>query len=315
MEPTATRVHAVPSHGPAEHCRRSHTTRPYSPPTRPTPMLALSRVLVSTPAHHAVDWSVETNPNKSKFRVSAERSCHCARPRTAATIAPKRVPSTGTSHDESQRTLHFHQAMWQQLQTAATSGGGIRNDQTVERTHSFPAARTLPPTARAKCLSIAATAPGSVPANAKGGTSSCGSTPPDSRNAYPCGKGEPSERQRSGAGDVGVQVYCSITRLHCPCLITSPGRLVLPHIMSSLLILRDRGDISDSQQGIQTMLPSTSATLTVVLTTHLSDGLVKDDHGERHGVATAPPRAHRTRLRRSNKVLNLFACSTYIQEW
>ena len=44
--------------------------------------------------------------------------------------------------------------MWQQLQTAATSGGGIRNDQTVERPHSCPAARTLPPTARVNCLSI-----------------------------------------------------------------------------------------------------------------------------------------------------------------
>ena len=110
----------------------------------------------------------------------------------------------------------------------------------------------------------------------------------------------------SGARAAGVRVCCSFTRLHRMCLTTSPGRLVLPHTVSSLLILRDRGDVGDSQKGIQTMPPSTSATLMVVMTTHLSKGVVRDVHAERHGVATAPPRAHRTRLRRDSKVLNLF---------
>jgi hypothetical protein len=98
----------------------------------------------------------------------------------------------------------------------------------------------------------------------------------------------------SRARAAGVQVCCSFTRLHCPCLITSPGRLLLPHAVSSLMILRDRGDVSDSQQGIQTMPPSTSATLMVVLTTHPSEGLVRDVDGERHGVVTVPPRGHAT---------------------
>ena len=138
---------------------------------------------------------------------------------------------------------------------------------------------------------------------------------PDSRNAHSCGTSESGEWEGSGAGAAGVQVDCSIIRRHCRSLTTTPRSLVLPHAVSSLSILRDRGDGGDSQEGIQTMPPSTSATLTVVLTTHPSDGLVKDDHGERHGVATAPPRAHRTRLRRDRKVLNLFACSTYVREW
>ena len=34
-----------------------------------------------------------------------------------------------------------------------------------------------------------------------------------------------------------------------------------------------------------------SATLMVVLTTHRSEGLVRVVHGERHDVATAPPRS------------------------
>jgi len=72
--------------------------------------------------------------------------------------------------------------------------------------------------------------------------------------------------------------------------------LLLPHAVSSLMILRDRGDVSDSQKGIQTMPLSTSATFMVLMTTHLSEGLVRDVHAERHGVATVPPRAHRTRL-------------------
>ena len=119
----------------------------------------------------------------------------------------------------------------------------------------------------------------------------------------------------SAAGAAGVQVHCSITTLHYTCLITSPCTLLLPHAVSSLSILRDRGDGGDSQQGFQTMPLSTSATLMVVMTTHLSEGLVRDVHAERHGVATVPPRAHRTSSRRHSKVLNLFAYSTYIRQW
>ena len=98
----------------------------------------------------------------------------------------------------------------------------------------------------------------------------------------------------SGASAEGVQVYCNITRLRCPCLSTTLRTLVLPHAVSYLSILQDRGDSGDRQKGIQTMPPSTSATLVVVLTTHLSEGLVRDVHGERHGVATAAPRGHAT---------------------
>ena len=82
-------------------------------------------------------------------------------------------------------------------------------------------------------------------------------------------------------------MHCSFTRHHCPCLVARPRRLVLPHAVSSLSILRDRGDGGDSQKGIQAMPPSTSATLMVVLTTHQSEGLVRGVHGERHDVATA----------------------------
>ena len=88
----------------------------------------------------------------------------------------------------------------------------------------------------------------------------------------------------SGARAAGVQVCCSFTRLHCPCLVTSPGRLVLPHTVSSLSILRDRGDSGDSQKAIQTMLISTSVTLIAVLTTHLSEESARLVHGEPHDV-------------------------------
>jgi hypothetical protein len=60
---------------------------------------------------------------------------------------------------------------------------------------------------------------------------------------------------------------------------------------------------------------STSATLMVVMTTHLSEGLVRDIHAERHGVATVPPRAHPSSIRRDSKVLNLFAYSTNVRQW
>jgi hypothetical protein len=131
----------------------------------------------------------------------------------------------------------------------------------------------------------------------------------------PCGKREPSEWKGSEAGAVCVQVRWGITRHHCPCLITAPRRLVLTHGVSSLMLLRDRGDGGDSQQAIQTMLLSTSVTLMVVLATHWSEGLVRVVHGDRHDVATVPPRAHRTRLRRDSKVLNLFAYSTHVRQW
>ena len=135
-----------------------------------------------------------------------------------------------------------------------------------------------------------ATAPGSFPASEKGGTSTCGSTAPDSRKAHPRCKGESGERQKSGSGAAGVRVCCSITKLYCTCLNRRPRELVLPHAVSSLSFLRDRGDSGDSQQGTQAMPPSTSATMMVVLTTHQSEALVRGVHGERHDVATAPPR-------------------------
>ena len=133
--------------------------------------------------------------------------------------------------------------------------------------------------------------------------------------ASTCGKGEPSEQKRSGAGAAGVQVRCSITRLHYPCSDTTPCTLLLPHVVSSLMILRDRGDVSDSQQGIKLMPPSTSATLMVVLTTHPSEGSVRDVDGERHGDVTVPPRGHATASCTSDKVPNLFAYPTYVREW
>ena len=153
-----------------------------------------------------------------------------------------------------------------------------------------PTACAMPPGARANCPSIAATAPSTFPANVKSGTSSCGSTPADSRNAHPCGKSESSEREGSETGAAGVQVYCSFTRLHCPCLVARPRRLESPHAMSSLSILRDRGDGGDSQKGTMAMRPSTSATLIMVLTTHRSECLVRLVHDERHDVIAAPPR-------------------------
>ena len=199
------------------------------------------------------------------------------------------------------------------LQMADASGGGTHGAQTMERPHCCPAARTLPPIARAGCGSIPATAPSSFPASMKGGTSTCGSTPPDSHNAHPRGKGDSSEREGSGASAAGAQVCCSFTRHHCPCLVTGPRRLVLPHAVSFLSILQDRGDSGNSQKGTQAMPPSTSATLMVVLTTHRSEGLVRVVHGERHDVATAPPRSpsgqasHDLALAQLISLLNLHA--------
>ena len=131
----------------------------------------------------------------------------------------------------------------------------------------------------------------------------------------PRGKGESSEWEGSRAGAASVQVCYSFTRHHYPCLATRPHRLLLPHAVSSLSILQDRGDGGDSQKNIQTMPPSTSATLMVVMTTHLSDGLVRDVHGERHGVATALGAVIRQPPTASDKVLNLFTYSTYVREW
>jgi hypothetical protein len=71
-----------------------------------------------------------------------------------------------------------------------------------------------------------------------------------------------------------------MTYLHYPCLNTLPLKLLMPHIESTLSILRDRGDGGDSQKVMQTMLPSTSATLMVVLTMHLSEELARFVHGE-----------------------------------
>ena len=313
MEPTAKPMQAVPSHGRAEPSRRLRTTP--STPTAPcaTPVAALSHALTSTRAHYAAERSVSASQISPNRRSSAERSCRCEQPRTVVSIAPKLPqappPAMLTARKQSKATKPCSSS----LQMAATSSGSMRSVQMVERSHCCPAARALPPNARAHCRSIGTTAASSFPASLKGGTRTCGSTAPTSRNVQPYGKGEPSEQERSAAGAAGVQVHCSITTLHYPCSITTPCMLLLQHAVSSLMILRDRGDGGDSQQGFQTMPPSTSATLMVVLTTHLSEGLVRDVHAERHGVATAPPRAHRTSSRRHSKVLKLFACSTYMR--
>ena len=105
----------------------------------------------------------------------------------------------------------------------------------------------------------------------------------------------------SVASAAGVQVCCSITRRHSPCLSTTLRMLVLPHAVSSLMILRDRGDSGDSQQAIQTMPLSTSVTLMAVLTTHPSEESARFVHGEPHDVAGAPPRGPRTALARKSK--------------
>ena len=231
-----------------------------------------------------------------------DRSCRRARPRTTPSIAPTLArapePAILTTREKSKAT----RTCGGSLQTATTSGSTTRGAQTMERPHCCPAARALPPSARAVCRLIAATAPSSFPARLKGGTSTCGSTPSDSRNVRTCGKGESSEREGSGAGVASVQVCCSFTRQHFLCLATRPHRLVLSHAVSSLAILRDSGDGGDSQQIIQTIPPSTSATLIMILTMHRSEDLMRDVHGERHDVAGAPPRGPCTRKQTSSKV-------------
>ena len=243
---TVTDARATYLHHRTEPCRRPQTTHLSSTPTRPTPMLALSHGLVSTHVHHATDWPVGASQMSRNWRSSAGHSCGRARPRTAAptalTLAEAPAPAMLTPREHSQATKSCRSS----LQMAGASGGGTRGAQTMERPHYCPAARTLPPIARADCGSIAATAPSSFPASMKGGTSTCGSTPPDSRNAHPRSKGDSSEREGSGVGAAGVQVCCSFTRHHCPCLVTRPRRLVLPHAVSYLSILQDRGDSGDN---------------------------------------------------------------------
>ena len=189
--------------------------------------------------HLATDWPVGASQMSRNWRSSAGHFCGRARPHTAAptalTLAQAPEPAMLTPREHSQATKSCRSS----LQMAGASGGGTRGAQTMERPHYWPAARTLPPIARADCGSIAATAPSSFPASVKGGTSSCGSMPADSRNAHPRGKGDPSEREGSGAGAAGVQVCCSFIRHHCPCLVTRLRRLVLPHAVSSLSILQD----------------------------------------------------------------------------
>jgi hypothetical protein len=291
------------------------TIRSTSTASHATPVAALSHALVSTCAHHAADWSVGASQMSQNQRSSSGRPCRRARPCTAASIVPKLAQAPAPAILTARELNPSTKSCSISLQTAAMSDGGTRGDQTVERPHCCPSARVLPPNARAGCRSIAATATSSFPASVKGGTSTCGSTASDSRKAHPCGKGESGEREGSGAGAAGVQVHFSTTRRHCPCLITTPRTLVLPHAVSSLMILRDRGDGGDSQKSIQAMQPSTSATLMVVLTTHRSEESARFVHGERREVATAPPRGLTTASGRENKVLNLFACSTYVREW
>ena len=105
----------------------------------------------------------------------------------------------------------------------------------------------------------------------------------------------------SGASAEGVQVYCNITRLHCPCLSTTLRTLVLPHAVSFLMILRDRGNSGDSQQAIQTMPLSASMTLMAVLTTHPSEESARLVHGEPHDVTGAPRSGPLTATARESK--------------
>ena len=214
MQSTETRAHSVPLHGRAETNRRRQTIPVASMASRTTPVAALAHGLVSTHAHHAADWSVGASQMSRNWRSSAGHSCGHARPRTAAstalTLAQAPEPAMLTPREHSQATKSCRSS----LQMAGASGGGTRGAQTMERPHYCPAARTLPPIARADCGSIAATAPSSFPASMKGGTSTSGSTPPDSRNAHPRSKGDSSEREGSGAGAAGVQVCCSFTRHH-----------------------------------------------------------------------------------------------------
>jgi hypothetical protein len=301
MQSTTTRAHSVPLHSQAETSRRLQTIPSTSTAPRATPVVALSHALVSTHVRHATDWSVEHVQTSRNQRSSAERSCCRARPRTVAPIAPKlaRAPESAmlTARELTQATKPCNSS----LQTAVISGGSTRGAHTVERSLCCPSARASPPGARVDCPWIAAMAASSFPATLKGGTSSCGSTLPVSRNVHPCGKDELGEREGRGAGAAGVQACCSFTRHHYPSLVTRPRRLVLPHTVSSLSILRDEGDSGDSQQGIKTMPLSTSMTLMAVLTTHPSEESARLVHGERHDVAGAPPRGPRTALSRERK--------------
>ena len=86
---------------------------------------------------------------------SAGGSCRRAQPRIAASDAPKLAAAPAPAMMTARELNPSTNSCDSSLQTAATSGGGIRDDQTVERPHSCLAARTLPPTARANCLSIA----------------------------------------------------------------------------------------------------------------------------------------------------------------
>ena len=315
MEPTAKPMQAVPSHGRAEPSQRLRTTP--STPTAPctTPVAALSHALTSTRAHYAAERSVSASQISPNRRSSAERSCRCEQPRTVVSIAPQLPqappPAMLTARKQSKATKPCSSS----LQMAATSSGSMRSVQTLERSHCCPATRALPPKARAHCQSIGATAANSFPASLKGGTRTCGSTAPTSRNVHPCGKDESSERERSGAGAAGVQVHCSITTLHYPCSITTPCTLLLPHAVSSLMILRGRGDGGDSQQGTQIMPPSTSATLMVVLTTHRSKGLVRDVHAERQDVDPASRRGPMESIATQKQFAQCSICSTHMQRW
>jgi hypothetical protein len=194
MELIATHMHAVPSYGRGELSRQLQTIPSTTTAPRATPVAALSHVLAFTHVHHAAERSVSASQMSQNRRSSADRSCSRARPRTTASIAPKLArapePAMLTTREKSKVT----RSCGGSLQTATTSGGTTRGAQTMERPHCCPAARALPPSARAVCRLIAATAPSSFPARLKGGTSTCGSTPSDSRNVHTCGKGESSER-------------------------------------------------------------------------------------------------------------------------
>ena len=98
----------------------------------------------------------------------------------------------------------------------------------------------------------------------------CESTPLDSRNPHPCGQGESGEQEGRGTRAAGGSSVSQLHRtLYFPCLITAQRTLLLPHTVSSLSIVRDRGAMAEgvsnparrSQQSGQTISAPTSATL------------------------------------------------------
>ena len=185
MPSMATHPHLVPLRGRAESSRRLQNIPSASTTSHTTPVAALPHVLIATCALHAIDRPVTHAQKSRNWRRSAERSCRRARPCTAASIAPKLAqapaPAMVTARYHSQTTHPCNSS----LQMATMSSNDHRVAQMTARPHCCLAARAWPPNARADYPLVAPTAPSSFPASVKGGTSSCGSTPPDSRNVHP----------------------------------------------------------------------------------------------------------------------------------